>query len=129
MNSAVKEVAKRGFECVVLHDVDMLLEDDRNIYQCEDNPVHLSPLIDKFKYKDHYGTEFGGVTMLRVEQYLKANGHSNLFWVWGKEDDDMTFRVHASGQSVRKPINYKSARYSMIPHQHPWAFRNNRLTG
>lgn len=128
MNSAVKEVIKRGFDCIVLHDVDMLLEDDHNIYQCEDNPVHLSPLIDKFKYKDHYGTEFGGVTMLKAEQYLKANGYSNLFWGWGKEDDDMTFRVHASGQSVRKPINYQSARYSMIPHQHPWAFRNNRLT-
>ena len=35
---------------------------------CADNPVHLSPLIDKFKYKDHYGTEFGGVTMLKTEQ-------------------------------------------------------------
>ena len=36
MNSAVKEAIKRGFDCVVLHDVDMLLEDDHNIYKCEE---------------------------------------------------------------------------------------------
>lgn len=128
MNSAVSEAISRGFDCVVLHDVDMLLEDDHNIYACEDSPVHLSPLIDKFKYKDHYGTEFGGVTMLKTEQYIKANGYSNLYWGWGKEDDDMAYRVISSGQNVIKPKNYDSGRYSMIPHQHPWAFRNSRLT-
>ena len=128
MNAAAKEAINRGFDCIVLHDVDMLLEDDRNIYQCQDGPVHLSPFIDKFHYKDHYGTEFGGVTMLKKEHYLASNGYSNLFWGWGKEDDDMVYRVKAAGLEIRKPVNYDSGRYSMFPHQHPWAFRNNRIT-
>jgi len=128
MNAAAKEAINRGFDCIVLHDVDMLLEDDRNIYQCQDGPVHLSPFIDKFHYKDHYGTEFGGVTMLKKEHYLAANGYSNLFWGWGREDDDMVYRVKFAGLQIRKPVNYDSGRYSMIPHQHPWAFRNSRIT-
>ena len=72
--------------------------------------------------------EFGGVTMLKKEHYLASNGYSNLFWGWGKEDDDMVYRVKAAGLQIRKPVNYDSGRYSMIPHQHPWAFRNNRIT-
>ena len=49
--------------------------------------------IDKFEYKPHYGTDFGGVTAITPEQYIKANGHSNEFWGWGGEDNDMEFRI------------------------------------
>ena len=66
--------------------------------------------------------------MLTPDQYIKANGYSNLYWGWGKEDDDMNFRIKASGQVPQKPINYEAGRYTMIPHQHPWAFRNNKNT-
>lgn len=128
MNAAVKESINQGFDCVILHDVDMMLENGHNIYQCQDQPTQLCPFIDKFNYKDHYGTEFGGVTMLKPDQYIKANGYSNLYWGWGKEDDDMAFRIKQSGQVASKPVNYEAGRYSMIPHQHPWAFRNNKNT-
>jgi len=127
MNAGFREVMKSGnFDCVIFHDVDMLPENDRNIYQCQDSPVHLSPLIDKFDYKP-YGTDFGGVTMLRPAHYVKVNGMSNLFWGWGREDDDMQFRVQRANFTVAKPVNYDSARYKMIPHQHPWIFRNFKL--
>jgi len=128
MNAAVRESISEGFDCVILHDVDMMLENGHNIYQCQEQPTQLCPFIDKFNYKDHYGTEFGGVTMLKPEQYIKANGYSNLYWGWGKEDDDMAFRIKQSGQLASKPVNYDAGRYSMIPHQHPWAFRNNKNT-
>ena len=98
MNAAVRESINQGFDCVILHDVDMMLENGHNIYQCQDQPTQLCPFIDKFNYKDHYGTEFGGVTMLKPDQYIKANGYSNLYWGWGKEDDDMAFRIKQSGQ-------------------------------
>ena len=90
--------------------------------------LYICRTLHKFNYKDHYGTEFGGVTMLTPGQYIKANGYSNLYWGWGKEDDDMNFRIKASGQVPQKPINYEAGRYTMIPHQHPWAFRNNKNT-
>ena len=90
--------------------------------------TNICRTLHKFNYKDHYGTEFGGVTMLTPDQYIKANGYSNLYWGWGKEDDDMNFRIKASGQVPQKPINYEAGRYTMIPHQHPWAFRNNKNT-
>lgn len=127
MNAGFIEANKLGdFDCVVFHDVDMLPESDYNIYQCQDSPTHLSPLIDKFDYKP-YGTDFGGITMLRPADYVKANGMSNLFWGWGREDDDMQHRIELAQLSVVKPLNYDQARYKMIPHQHPWIFRNFKL--
>jgi len=65
--------------------------------------------------------------MLRPAHYIKVNGMSNLFWGWGREDDDMQFRVQRSNLTVAKPLNYDEARYKMIPHQHPWIFRNFKL--
>jgi len=53
MNAVFREVTEkwtnhqdqegRPFDCFVFHDVDMLLEDDRNLYLCADMPKHLSP--------------------------------------------------------------------------------------
>jgi len=81
------------FDCFVFHDVDMLMENDHNLYMCQENPVHLSPAIDKFNYSTFYGTKFGGVTAIRSETYRKVNGHSNQFWGWGGEDNDMEQRL------------------------------------
>jgi hypothetical protein len=64
MNAAFREVTKSGsFDCIIFHDVDMLPENDYNIYQCENSPVHLSPLIDKFGYKY--------TTLLAIKHFLK----------------------------------------------------------
>ena len=52
------------FNCVIFHDVDMLPEDDHNRYACGANPIHLSLMINKYKYRYPYGTDFGGVTMM-----------------------------------------------------------------
>ena len=38
----------------------MLPEDDRNRYACGSNPIHLSLMINKYKYRYPYGTDFGG---------------------------------------------------------------------
>lgn len=46
MNAAFKEIVENHrlkFDCVIFHDVDMLVEDDRNLYQCGEMPKHLSP--------------------------------------------------------------------------------------
>ena len=61
MNSAFNELMRMdNFNCVIFHDVDMLPEDDRNRYACGSNPIHLSLMINKYKYRYPYGTDFGG---------------------------------------------------------------------
>ena len=39
-------------------------------------------------YKDH----FGGVLTLMKDQFITANGYSNVYFGWGSEDDDLSKR-------------------------------------
>ena len=52
MNIAVKEALKLDdFDCFIFHDVDLIPENDRNIYECYSHPRHLTPAIDELRYK------------------------------------------------------------------------------
>lgn len=52
MNVGFKEALKLyNWQCFIFHDVDLLPEDDRNLYTCPEHPRHMSVLIDKFKYQ------------------------------------------------------------------------------
>lgn len=52
MNIGYTEGLKlRKFDCFFFHDVDLIPEDDRNIYSCPEQPRHMSVAIDKFNYK------------------------------------------------------------------------------
>ncbi|VDN08669.1 unnamed protein product [Dibothriocephalus latus] len=43
LNIGVRKAAKvAAYSCSIFHDVDLLPEDDKMIYGCEDHPVHLS---------------------------------------------------------------------------------------
>ena len=52
MNVGFKEVT-RLFQpdCYIFHDVDMIPEDDRHFYRCEDRPLHMGSHVDKFNYQ------------------------------------------------------------------------------
>ena len=51
MNAAFKEAWKlEDFDCFIFHDVDLIPEDDRNMYTCPSQPRHMSVAVDKFKY-------------------------------------------------------------------------------
>lgn len=39
------------WQCFVFHDVDLLPEDDRNLYSCPQQPRHMSVAVDKFHYR------------------------------------------------------------------------------
>ena len=93
------------WDCFIFHDVDLLPEDDRNLYNCPDNPRHMSVAVDKFKYKLPYKQIFGGVAAIRTDQFKKLNGFSNLFWGWGGEDDDMAARVQSQGEFSQMSSN------------------------
>ena len=64
--------------------------------------------------------------MMQPAQYILANGYSNMFWGWGREDSDMEYRLSRVAINPIKPYNVDVARYSMIPHVHPWRFQNEK---
>lgn len=117
MNIGFVEALKLyDFQCFIFHDVDLLPEDDRNLYTCPEQPRHMSVAIDVFKYRLPYADIFGGVSAMTREQFQKVNGFSNMFWGWGGEDDDMSNRIRFHGYHIsRYPANI--ARYKMLTHR------------
>lgn len=52
MNVGFFEAMKiRPFDCFIFHDVDLLPEDNRNLYTCPEQPRHMSVAVDVFRYK------------------------------------------------------------------------------
>ncbi|XP_023931540.1 beta-1,4-N-acetylgalactosaminyltransferase bre-4 isoform X1 [Lingula anatina] len=118
MNAAFLECRKAyRFDCVIFHDVDMLLENDLNMYVCgnDTTPKHLSPAVDQFHYKLFYLGLVGGVLAIPVNTFVKVNGYSNQFWGWGGEDDDMWERFVAVNATVKRPP-LTIGRYTMNKH-------------
>lgn len=116
MNVGAAEALKQhNYQCFIFHDVDLLPEDDRNLYTCPVQPRHMSVAIDNFLYHLPYDDIFGGVSALTVEQFRLVNGFSNMFWGWGGEDDDMANRLRIKKLHIsRYPANI--ARYKMMKH-------------
>lgn len=125
MNIGYAESVKLyNYTCFIFHDVDLIPENDRIMYDCNGSPRHLSGAVDKFKYKwvkhgfvalcEHdyiisgfltlirtlfrlpYVTLFGGVTSIKRKHFEVVNGFSNKFFGWGGEDDDMFRRFGIS---------------------------------
>ncbi|XP_045196282.2 uncharacterized protein LOC123551417 [Mercenaria mercenaria] len=116
MNVGFVEAMKQyDYQCFVFHDVDLLPEDDRNLYTCPQFPRHMSVAIDRLQYKLPYSQIFGGVSAMTTEHFKKINGFSNIFFGWGGEDDDMYRRILYSNLTV---IRYSPevARYKMLIH-------------
>ncbi len=63
MNGCFKEISKLQPDtpCFIMHDVDLLLIDDRNMYTCPTFPRHLSVAVDKFHFYLPYTQLVGGV--------------------------------------------------------------------
>ena len=63
MNGCFKEILslEPDTPCFIMHDVDLLSIDDRNMYSCPTNPRHLSVSIDKFHFYLPYKELVGGV--------------------------------------------------------------------
>jgi len=117
MNAAFIEGLKlHNFHCVVFHDVDLVPEDDRNMYSCPVQPRHMAVAIDEEGYKNIYDGLVGGVLSMRREHFQQINGFSNLYWGWGAEDDDMYYRIKNNGLTVIRPPPCLG-RYNMIKHK------------
>ncbi|XP_061595672.1 beta-1,4-galactosyltransferase 4 [Cololabis saira] len=106
-----------NWDCFIFHDVDLIPENDNNLYVCNDNqPKHMVVGRNVTGYKLRYKGYFGGVTALTREQFHKVNGFANTYWGWGGEDDDLRIRVELQNMKiVRPPADV--ARYTMVFHK------------
>lgn len=110
----LESTALYDYQCFVFHDIDLVPVDDRNVYTCPQQPRHMSVRIDS-RSGVPYVLMFGGVSALSKELMLRVNGYSNLYWGWGGEDDDMTFRLkHIKQTILRRPADI--ARYTSLKH-------------
>ncbi|CAF1629821.1 unnamed protein product, partial [Rotaria sordida] len=120
MNIAFNHASKISapvFNCFMFHDVDLIPENDYNVYECDKHgPRHLAPAVDELRYFLMYNDLIGGALAVTKHQFMKANGWSNLYWGWGFEDDDMNHRLRHAGYRVSRPPN-SVGRYKMIRHE------------
>ncbi|KAM9389840.1 beta-1,4-galactosyltransferase 4 [Phaethornis superciliosus] len=110
---ALKEA---NWDCFIFHDVDLVPENDLNIYMCDTQPKHLVVGRNNTGYRLRYPGYFGGVTALTRDQFTRVNGFSNSYWGWGGEDDDLRIRVEMQKMKVVRP-SAEVARYTMIFHK------------
>ena len=85
LNMGIKYGLEKGFNNFVLHDVDLLPDNDllEYYYYYSDIPVHIAADWDKYTFSEF----FGGITMLNDKLLEKTNGFPNNMWGWGGEDD------------------------------------------
>ena len=52
-NIGVMEAKRSGFNftCYIIHDVDLLAADERNLYVCSDAPRHMSTSNGKYEFR------------------------------------------------------------------------------
>lgn len=105
-----------SWECFIFHDVDLVPENDHNLYMCDKQPKHLVVGRNATGYKLRYKGYFGGVTAMTKEQFLQVNGFSNIYWGWGGEDDDLRIRVELQKMKIVRPPA-QVARYTMVFHK------------
>ncbi|KAK3082960.1 hypothetical protein FSP39_010088, partial [Pinctada imbricata] len=105
-----------NFDCFIFHDVDMLPENDQNLYICDENLRQLSSAIDEMRYHVMYYNYAGGVIAMKREVFRKINGYANTYWGWGNEDDDISARAMESGLLLTRPPEH-IGRVKMVRHK------------
>jgi hypothetical protein len=79
-----------------LHDVDAIPIIAN--YGCPSQPLRLvSSLVTPSGEAQRTDYYFSGAVSIRKEQFFAANGYSNEYFGWGKEDDDLFFRLLLTG--------------------------------
>uniref|UniRef100_A0ABK0M5H4 Beta-1,4-galactosyltransferase n=1 Tax=Rattus norvegicus TaxID=10116 RepID=A0ABK0M5H4_RAT len=111
----LEALKEENWDCFIFHDVDLVPENDFNLYTCGDQPKHLVVGRNSTGYRLRYSKYFGGVTALSREQFFKVNGFSNNYWGWGGEDDDLRLRVELHKMKISRP-KPDVGKYTMIFH-------------
>jgi hypothetical protein len=108
-----------------LHDVDAVPITAN--YACPSQPLRLVNKVvgapGRGRHNDYY---FSGAVSIRKDQVFAANGFSNEYWGWGKEDDDFFFRLLLAGflcyfdlegtyHDLPNPAHQQVRRYPDVP--------------
>mmetsp|Transcript_12724 Transcript_12724/g.22886 ORF Transcript_12724/g.22886 Transcript_12724/m.22886 type:complete len:366 (-) Transcript_12724:500-1597(-) len=97
MNVGVHIAMKFGCDYVALQDVDLIPAHHSLSYDYpkQEGVYHVSP-NDLYLQYSRAPDFFGGISVMRVSSYLKMDGFSNLFWGWGKEDEEFLRRLNSN---------------------------------
>lgn len=105
-------------ECdyMVMHDVDLLPNNPDLKYTFPEKGVHhlASPDIHPIY---HYAKYVGGVLMLKMSDFSLCRGMSNIFWGWGREDDEFYMRMKENNLPLLRPTGIKTG-YNTFKHIH-----------
>uniref|UniRef100_K7F3W7 Beta-1,4-galactosyltransferase 3 n=1 Tax=Pelodiscus sinensis TaxID=13735 RepID=K7F3W7_PELSI len=131
LNIGVREAMKdEDWDCLLLHDVDLIPENDYNLYVCDDYyPKHIASAIDKFQYSLPYWSFFGGVSALTPEHYMRINGFPNTYWGSHAEDDDIAASLFFSGLHYYSPDSHLGHYKMMDLEQHSWSEKHSKNVG
>lgn len=108
-NAGVRYIQEENLNitCLILHDVDLIPENDGNFYTCESaHPKHTTVRVRALggkRYNHFYEFLIGGALILSLEMYQQVNGFSNSYWGWGGEDDDLSLRFIERQMCVVRP--------------------------
>lgn len=105
-------------ECdyMVMHDVDLLPNNLDLKYTFPEEGVHhlASPDIHPIY---HYQKYVGGVLMLKMKDFALCRGMSNIFWGWGREDDEFYMRMKENNLPLLRPTGITTG-YDTFKHIH-----------
>ena len=112
------ENLRLNYNCYIFHDVDLLPENDQNLYTCPKQPRHLSARNSLYVNGSLFKDYFGGCFAIDTEQFALINGFSNRFWGWGGEDNDIRRRIIGKKLEITR-YSLDIASYIAIPHKRP----------
>ena len=114
----VEAMADRHWDCVCLHDVDLVVQGNTNLYSCpSDHVQHLVSGVDRWLWQLPYEELAGGASVIMSEHFRLINGLSTAYWGWGGEDDDFFTRVKHSNLTWQKKSLESWAASPSSPHK------------
>jgi beta-1,4-galactosyltransferase 3 len=106
-------------DCIILHDIDKFVEDDRASYMCccDTGPRHLGALLHNEQYKIEVMIDnLGAVVILKVDHFRSINGFSNYYFGRGWDDLDLLLRVRAIGLQPDRSYDKTITRFHNLKH-------------
>lgn len=116
INAGYIYTAALDFDYLAMHDVDLIPTTHQIKYDFPSSgPVHLaSPELHPIY---HYAKYVGGILMLTHQHFKQCNGMSNMFWGWGREDDEFFLRMRDQNLELHRPKGVTTG-YDTFKHVH-----------